>query len=260
MLQRFAFIGNPELKLDGVDLLSRNMSIKEAISTNKKDPKQNKRSNFVVNNFPENQDLLKRPRIVPANKFYATAVSEHEVDATYGEMNCSSQPQRKKSFIIGDSHLTIIKKDSLRKKFKGDKVYFKCFSRANTKQLDHYVIPVLVDEKPQTVVIQIASNDITEFKCHEVDVNDLANTMLQTGLNCRYYGVESIAILSVFVRNDNNLNKLIRGVNISLKHLWKVYSFDFICNDRMGKGLLCRDSLHLTDEGASFLAINFLNF
>ena len=126
--------------------------------------------------------------------------------------------------------------------------------------MDHYVIPVLVDEKRQTVVIHIRSNDITMFNYLDIDVNDLANTILQTGLKCRYYGVESIAILSVFIRNDNNLNKLILGVNISLKNLCKVYGFDFIRNDRIGKDLLWRDGLHLTDEGTSFLAITFLNF
>ena len=67
-------------------------------------------------------------------------------------------------------------------------------------------------------------------------------------------------LLSVLVRNDNNLNKLIREVNISLKHSWKVYGFDFICNDRIGKDLLWRDGLHLTYEGTSFVAINFFNF
>ena len=141
---------------------------------------------------------------------------------------------------------TRIKKNSLRKKFKEDKIYFKCFSGANTKQLDHYVILVLVDKKPQTVVINIGSNDITKFNYHDVDVNDLANTILQIGLKCRYYGVGSIAVFPVLVRNDDNLNKLIHGVNISLKHLCKVYGFDFICNDRIGKDLLWRDSLEGT--------------
>ena len=72
--------------------------------------------------------------------------------------------------------------------------------------------------------------------------------------------MESIAILSALVRNENNLNKLIRGVNISLKHLCKVYDFDFICNDSIGKDLPWRDSLHLAEEVTSFVAINFLNF
>ena len=67
-----------------------------------------------MNNFLENQDLFQRPRIILGNKSYATAVSEREVDAAYEERNFSRQPQRKKIFIIGDSHLTRIKKDSLK--------------------------------------------------------------------------------------------------------------------------------------------------
>ena len=121
--------------------------------------------------------------LAKSKKSYATAVSEHKVNATYEERNYPRQPQRKK---IGDSHLTRINKDSLRKKIKGDKVYFKCFSGANTKQLDHYVIPVLVDKKPQTVVVHIGSIDITKFNYHDVDVNDLANRIVQIGLKCRY--------------------------------------------------------------------------
>ena len=98
-------------------------------------------------------------------------------------------------------------------------MYFKCFSGANNKQFDHYVIPILVDEKPQTVFIHKGSNDITKFNYHDINVNYLANRILQVGLKCRYHGVESITISSALVRNDNNLNKLIWGVNISLKHL-----------------------------------------
>ena len=157
-----------------MDLLGRKPLIKEAISTRKKDPKQNKRLNFVVNNFSENEDLFKRPRIIPGNRWYATAVSEPEVDARYKERNYSRQLKRNKIFIIGDTHLTRMKKDSLWKKFKGDKLYFNCFSRANTKQWDHYVIPVLADEKPQTIVIHVGSNGIIKFNYHDVDVYDLA--------------------------------------------------------------------------------------
>ena len=86
---------------------------------------------------------------------YARAVSEREVDAIYEESNYTRQLQRKKIFIIGDIISQEQQKASLRKKCKGDKVYFKCFSGANTKQLDHYLIPVLVDDKPLTVVIHI---------------------------------------------------------------------------------------------------------
>ena len=70
------------------------------------------------------------------------------------------------------------------------------------------MIPVLVDEKPQTVVIHIGSNDITKFNYYDVDVNDLANRILKIGLKRKYYGVERIAISSALVRNDNNLKGL----------------------------------------------------
>ena len=53
-------------------------------------------------------------------------------------------------------------------------------------------------------------------------------------LRWKVHLVGSVAILSVLVRNDNDFNKLVQGVNISLKHLCKVYGFDFICNDRIG--------------------------
>ena len=135
----FAFIVTPEkvhqdlLKLDGIDLLGRKLLIKEAISTRKQDQKQNKRPNFFVNNFSENQDLFKRPRIIPGNKSYATVVSELEVGATYEERNYSRQPQGKKIFIIGDVSLTRIKRDSLRKKLKE----IRCILNVLVEQIPH---------------------------------------------------------------------------------------------------------------------------
>ena len=60
------------------------------------------------------------------------------------------------------------------------------------------VIPVLVDEKPQTVVLHTGSNDITKFNNHDVEVDDLANRILQIGLKRRYYGVDSIALFCLF--------------------------------------------------------------
>ena len=72
--------------------------MKNAISARKKYPKhvnQNRRHKFVVNN-------------------------EREANPRYEERNFSRQPQRKKIFIIGDNHLTRLKKHVSEKKFKGD--------------------------------------------------------------------------------------------------------------------------------------------
>ena len=148
------------------------------------------------------------------NKLNATAVSEREVNPIYEERNFSRQPQRNNTVIIGDGLLIRIEKDSFRKKFMEEKVCFKCLVEQMTNSslcdTDHYVIPILIDEKPQTIVIHIGSNDIIKFNYHDVVVSDLADRILQIGLKCRYYSVDSIAFSSVFARNNNNLNKLIR--------------------------------------------------
>ena len=98
----------------------------------------------------------------------------------------------------------------------------------------------------------VGSNDITKFNYHNVAVDDLAIRIIRIGMKCRYYRVESITISSVF-------SKLILGVYFFI-NTCKVYGFDFMCKNRIEKDLLWRDDFHLTDEGTSFLAINFLNF
>ena len=61
--------------------------------------------------------------------------------------------EKKKSYIIGDSHLNRILKDKFKESLPNACVYVKSFSDANTKQLDYYVAPVLVDEKRNNVLI-----------------------------------------------------------------------------------------------------------
>ena len=73
-------------------------------------------------------------------------------------------------------------------------VSFKCFSGANTKQLDYYVVPTLVDEIPQTVVIHISSSDMTENKIKHINLDDLAQRIIDIGLKCRSDGVRNITI------------------------------------------------------------------
>ena len=106
--------GIVETKAKWIDLLGREILIKEAISTRKRNPKhvnQNRWPKFVVNNFPENQDLFKWTKLVPGNKFSAKAVIECEVNPRYEEKKFLRQSQRKKTFTIEDSHLTRIKKE-----------------------------------------------------------------------------------------------------------------------------------------------------
>ena len=99
-----------------------------------------------------------------------------EKTTDYSEINHQKYPisfsqKRKRIFIVGDSHLSRIGKE----RFKNDaNVYFKCFSGANTKQLDCYVVPTLAYESPDSVIIHIGSNEITKSNYNNVNVEDLA--------------------------------------------------------------------------------------
>ena len=49
------------------------------------------------------------------------------------------------------------------------RVYMKSFSGANSTQSDYYEVPMLVDEKPNNIVIHIGSNDITKLNYNNVN-------------------------------------------------------------------------------------------
>ena len=48
-----------------------------------------------------------------------------------------------------------IRKDKFQESTPKARVYVKSFSGANTNPIDYYVVPLLVDEKPDNVVIHI---------------------------------------------------------------------------------------------------------
>ena len=50
------------------------------------------------------------------------------------------------------------------------------FLWCGTKQLNYYIVPILVDETPQTIVIHIGSNDITKIT---MNVQNLAQGIIK---------------------------------------------------------------------------------
>ena len=54
-----------------------------------------------------------------------------------------TKSKNEKVYIIGDSHLKQINKSQFRKELGKTFTYFKCFSDANTKQLNYYIVATL---------------------------------------------------------------------------------------------------------------------
>ena len=65
-----------------------------------------------------------------------------------------------KILVAGDSHIKRIRRIDFNKELRKGKAYFCSFSGATSKQLDHYTIPSLVDDKPDAVIIHVGNNGI----------------------------------------------------------------------------------------------------
>ena len=118
---------------------------------------------------------------------------------------------------------------------------------------------MLVDGKPDEV-IRIGSNDITKFNYNNVNAEELAQRIINTGLKCRSYGVGNIAVSSILKGSSLNINQVIYQVNNILKCLCRTNDFSYVCNDLVNENYLWKDGLHMTNEGSSLLLNNFINY
>ena len=83
-----------------------------------------------------------------------------------------------KIFVVGDIIVKRIKRLDFNKELRSN-TFFRSFSGANSKQLGHYIIPTLVDDKPDVALLHVGTNNIHS------NVNDtkLANDIINNGLN-----------------------------------------------------------------------------
>ena len=159
--------------------------------------KTTKRPLVVTNKHPENQDVFDSSKLSAGMKTYVGTIQSTE---------------KKKSYVIGDSHFNRIRKGKCKESIPNARVYVKSFSGSNTNQLDYYVVPVLVDEKPSNVVIHVGSNNITKFNYNNVNAEELAHRIINICLKCGSYGVNNIGISSIVKRNSFSINQVIYRV------------------------------------------------
>ena len=187
------------------------------------------------------EDYVKNfiPFTVPGNSDYASIIKNG-----------------RKVLVVGDSHIKRIRRNDFNKELKNGKAIFRSFSGANTKQLDHYILPPLVDDKPDAVIIHVGTNDILTNANHE----EIARNIIKIGLNSKNHSVNDVVISSVLVKKNPNLNALIRRVNDLLRDLCSMNGFGYICNDAITTEYLWKDGIHLQDLGTNILSSNFITF
>ena len=81
----------------------------------------------------------------------------------------------RKILVVGDNHVKRIRRSILTTNLEMAKLYFRSFSGATSKQLDHFIIPSLVDDKPDAVIIHVGTSDILYNASYE----DIARNIIK---------------------------------------------------------------------------------
>ena len=158
--------------------------------------------------------------------------------------------------MVGDSYFKRIKENDFTNELRQGKAFFRSFSGANAKQLRHYNIPILVDGKPDAIVVQVVTNDILNHANHE----NIAHSIINIGLGCKNNGFNEVLISSILVKKNPNLTTIVRRVNDMLRDLCETNGFSFICDDVITTNYLWKDDVLLEDMGTHILSNHFLKF
>ena len=117
-----------------------------------------------------------------------------------------------------------------------------------------------MDEKPESIILHIASSNITKTNYDNVNAEDLGQRIVNIAKKCRSFGVNNIAISSILMRKNMSINKIIKKVYEEISSMCAANGFHFICNDMIDVSMVWKDGLHLTNNGSKALANNFLKY
>ena len=89
--------------------------------------------------------------------------------------------RKRKLFVVGDSHLKRLSKQLFNYSIRDTHAVIKNFDGATTKRLGHHVLPILKEDKPDSVLIHIGTNDVNNHKLYAVSPEKLASDIIKIG-------------------------------------------------------------------------------
>ena len=191
----------------------------------------NKQPRVPVNNGKTRQE------VVPGNSTYA--------DITH---------QGQKVCIFGASITQRINIGNFNRCLDDTKAIKSCFPGATVSKATYYMKPTLEEESPDTVLLNIGTNNLTKKRQTEKETVDEIMDMVN---ECRKFGVNKVFVSGLTVRH--RYSKQVDNINYMLKQNAGNFDYVFIDNSNIQNHHLCKDGLHLHDKGMELLANNFIN-
>ena len=121
--------------------------------------------------------------------------------------------------------------------------------------MNHYIIPTLLEDKPDIVIVHVGINDVLN-RC---DQDQMIKNIHQIYTTCKNFNVNKVIISSIVYckKADNSVTYYI---NENLKVETTTEGYQFLDNGNIKLENLCRDGLRLGESGKNLLLDNYVNY
>ena len=95
-----------------------------------------------------------------------------------------------------------IKRNIFQKSINGGKTYFTIFRGASSKRLNHYILPTLLEDCTEVVLLHVGSNDINNQTKDRINTEKLTGNIINIGKSCIDLGVKEVVISSILPKKN----------------------------------------------------------
>ena len=95
---------------------------------------------------------------------------------------------------MSDSHIRRTKKNLFDNSIKESKTHLNSFTGTTINRLDHFITPILEEDRSDMVIIHVVSNDIKHNTINNIDVKGISKRIINIGKKCLLYGVKEVII------------------------------------------------------------------
>ena len=133
----------------------------------------------------------------------------------------------------------------------------KCYPGDTPRFLHHNVIPHLIEETPDTLVIHGGTNSLRDGSSTP---EGIAKEVLSIGETARHFGVKNVVITGLIRRRDGGeeTEQRRRQVNTILCEKSILSDFIYVSNDNVELNDICRDNVHMEETGSVKVANNII--
>ena len=163
----------------------------------------------------------------------------------------------RKVLVLSDSMCQRIRKHEFNNFLKNGAAKIKCYPGDTPNHLHNNVIPHLIEECPNTLVIHAGTNSLQDNTRSPEQISD---EVLSIGATARKLGVESIIVTGLIIRkNGRDIDNKRRKVNEHLRSKSSNNNFTYVSNNNISMNDICGDRIHLEESGSVKLANNILS-